>query len=155
MAYREQTVLDLFKSLPRSKKMHFEQDLCFIDSPTHSGSQYINCIKRSISLFFIPKCKFRCATICQSFHFFVRCRHSSVSYWTIPIHWFDYFQFISKMNSIQISRFHIYLLSGSRKFGRGGTTRRCSSMRSSLWAVTTMSAGSKHRKLPRVRILIF
>ena len=57
--------------------------------------------------------------------------------------------------SVILSRIHIYLLSGSRKFGRGGITKRCSNMKSSLWAVTTTSAGSKHRKLPRVRIILF
>ena len=153
MVCREQTVLDLFKSLLKSKKMHFAQDLCFIDSPTHSGSQYINCKDPFLSSL-SPNVNL---DVQQFVNLFISLFGEKSLFCVILDQIFPSTGLVSfgLFQRWIVSRFQIYLLSGSRKFGRGETTRRCSSMRSSLWAVTTMSAGSKHRKLPRVRIILF
>ena len=103
----------------------------------------------SISLFFILKCKFRSATICQSFQFFVRWKITFFSVMLdgpVPRFLSVYFQ-----HRLIDQAYILFSFSGSRKSGLGGTTRRCWNMKSSSWAVTTMSAESKHRKWPRVR----
>ena len=129
--------------------MHFEQDLCFIDS-AGSGSQfYINCIQ-SLDPFLSSLSSNVNLDLQQFVNLFISL-FGEKSLFSLSC-WMDqslgFFQFISR---IDWSGLFFILFSGSRKSGRGGTTRRCWNMKSSSWAVTTMSAESKHRKWPRVR----